>query len=504
MLLYFLFQKIHCDPFGIDPSLSEVYRQAINQANNSFTCLDQSMTIPLSSLNDGKCDCPDSSDEPGTSACLNGHFYCHNLGAKAKKIPSHQVNDGICDCCDGSDEFDNPNAQCPNICADLVTMSHDRRDSIYQKIRAGIRRKKESIKETATEFPQSQRELRELRQEQARFEHELDLLNRKKREKKKVWKWEKRAAKGVTPEMYAEKKRRKNEYINKPKKQEEVEEEPDPNGLNVPYDEDLGTIDWNVDEGIEELIFHATPRPTPIRRDNVFGRDHHHDDMHDDRKHKRENKWKEMRKSEKERTATGQEAIGFLEKARKKVQELTGKVFGGDKPKSYEEYMEVEKEIEQLSSASTDVRIQIMHLQDRFKHDLGPDNLWWPLSEKVFEKSKDGNDYKLTIFGPLMHRQTGAAWYGTAYGQFSGFNATGRTMLYEGGQMCWEGDPRRTEFYLYCGPNDKFLDMEEIDRCVYKGHFETPLVCSEEYLEWVKGLSDMDLTDYIAQWEMIE
>jgi hypothetical protein len=35
-----------------------------NQESNSFMCLDQSQTIPLSALNHGKCDCLDSSDEP--------------------------------------------------------------------------------------------------------------------------------------------------------------------------------------------------------------------------------------------------------------------------------------------------------------------------------------------------------------------------------------------------------------------------------------------------------
>ena len=211
MLLLFLFNLILSDPFGIDLALSLDYSLAINKINNSFTCLDQSMTIPLSSLNDGKCDCPDGSVEPGTSACLNGHFYCRNIGGRAKTIPSHKVNDGICDCCDGSDEFGNPNHQCTNICSKLVEMSHNSRDLIYSKIQSGIKIKEEIIKQTQSDFQQAQKEMRDLHQDLSKMEHEIDALNRIKREKYKLWKIEKRQQEGISEEMYAELKRRKKE-----------------------------------------------------------------------------------------------------------------------------------------------------------------------------------------------------------------------------------------------------------------------------------------------------
>jgi hypothetical protein len=110
----------------------------------------------------------------------------------------------------------------------------------------------------------------------------------------------------------------------------------------------------------------------------------------------------------------------------------------------------------------------------------------------------------ITIFGQLMHRQTGAARYGLCYGTFANFNEAKRILLYEGSPMCLEGPPQRTEIYLHCGPTDKFLAMEEIDRCIFRGHFEMRLVCSEEYLAWVKGMSDIDLSDFLASWEMVE
>ncbi len=64
-----------------------------------FTCLDGAATIPFSQVNDDYCDCRDGSDEPGTAACLNGHFACENLGFIVQMIPSSRVNDGICGKC---------------------------------------------------------------------------------------------------------------------------------------------------------------------------------------------------------------------------------------------------------------------------------------------------------------------------------------------------------------------------------------------------------------------
>ena len=68
-----------------------------------FVC-DGARKLPISTVNDGFCDCNDGTDEPGTSACSNSVFYCLNDGYKMTKLSSSRVDDQICDCCDGSDE----------------------------------------------------------------------------------------------------------------------------------------------------------------------------------------------------------------------------------------------------------------------------------------------------------------------------------------------------------------------------------------------------------------
>ena len=99
---------------------------------DTFSCISSpSVQLPISRLNDDFCDCPDGSDEPGTSACAHlsnlspqflgsvaydnpnislalPGFYCKNKGHQPSYVPFTSVNDGVCDydlCCDGSEEW---------------------------------------------------------------------------------------------------------------------------------------------------------------------------------------------------------------------------------------------------------------------------------------------------------------------------------------------------------------------------------------------------------------
>eukprot|EP00930_Biecheleria_cincta_P088251 TRINITY_DN77490_c0_g1_i1.p1 TRINITY_DN77490_c0_g1~~TRINITY_DN77490_c0_g1_i1.p1 ORF type:complete len:430 (-),score=72.77 TRINITY_DN77490_c0_g1_i1:232-1521(-) len=130
---------------GAPRDAQEKYAMQI-QAGAGFHCFDKSKSFEnFEVVNDDYCDCPDGSDEPGTSACagiaslaLKG-FAC--AWAKGGDVASESsvasmgslvgptgivrlgsVNDNICDCCGGEDEWDS-DVKCPNRCQELADVA---------------------------------------------------------------------------------------------------------------------------------------------------------------------------------------------------------------------------------------------------------------------------------------------------------------------------------------------------------------------------------------------
>jgi hypothetical protein len=139
MFLFIL--QIIVPPLGSSPDTWEQYKENIHNNTDTFTCLDNSTTIPLSSFNDGYVDCADGSDEPSTGANANGTFFCSNAGICPVKLLSWAVGDGVCDCCDGIDEALNPRANCTNTCANLTARRENLTTTLKGRFTKGLKRK---------------------------------------------------------------------------------------------------------------------------------------------------------------------------------------------------------------------------------------------------------------------------------------------------------------------------------------------------------------------------
>jgi len=122
---------------GVAPASHAAYTPG-----SPFRC-DGDAIIPFARVNDDWCDCADGTDEPGTSACPNGRFWCINAGYVAQGIHSSAVGDGVCDCCDGSDEGE----RCPNRCNAEAAAWHEAQQQQAELHEKGHARGQELLQE---------------------------------------------------------------------------------------------------------------------------------------------------------------------------------------------------------------------------------------------------------------------------------------------------------------------------------------------------------------------
>ncbi|KAI9833205.1 MAG: hypothetical protein M1819_003828 [Sarea resinae] len=159
-------------PRGVGPEFAKFYK-----STDAFTCISNpSIHLSVSQVNDDFCDCPDGSDEPGTSACAHlsplspaspadvldrdvnttfalPGYYCKNKGHQPSYIPFTNVNDGVCDyelCCDGSDEWQSVGGTaCEDRCKAIGKEWRAKDEQRKRALSAALKKRKELVAESS-------------------------------------------------------------------------------------------------------------------------------------------------------------------------------------------------------------------------------------------------------------------------------------------------------------------------------------------------------------------
>ncbi|KAJ3676607.1 hypothetical protein LUZ60_004019 [Juncus effusus] len=161
------------DSLGIAPQDESYYKASV------IKCKDGSKKFTKNQLNDEFCDCPDGTDEPGTSACPEGKFYCRNSGHSPLKIYSSRVNDGICDCCDGSDEYDGK-VNCSNTCWEAGKAAREKLRKKITTFKEGAIIRNKEVENAKVAFAKDEAELAKLKSEEKMLKNLVDQLKEQK------------------------------------------------------------------------------------------------------------------------------------------------------------------------------------------------------------------------------------------------------------------------------------------------------------------------------------
>ncbi|KAK1411059.1 hypothetical protein QVD17_37603 [Tagetes erecta] len=221
---------------GVAPEDEAYYKGLFT--SGTIKCKDGSKTFTKAQLNDDFCDCSDGTDEPGTSACPAGKFYCRNTGHNPVSIFSSRVNDGICDCCDGSDENDGK-IKCKNTCWEAGKVARDRLRKKITTFRDGVKIRKHEVEQAKLSAAKDEEELSRLKNEENILKGLVQQLKERKEQIEKAEEKER-----VQKEKEEKQKKEAEEAKLKEQKGEEkvnVEEQKGEEKVNVVEQEAVGS-----------------------------------------------------------------------------------------------------------------------------------------------------------------------------------------------------------------------------------------------------------------------
>ncbi|CAD5215045.1 unnamed protein product [Bursaphelenchus xylophilus] len=449
-------------PRGVPEEKASLYEE-----KEEFACLDGSKSIPFEQVNDDYCDCPDGSDEPGTSACPNGRFHCRNHGFIAMDLPSSRVNDFICDCCDGSDEWDSE-TKCPNVCEEIHSKVKAKSDEYRKMVSDGYEKRKKlaeegqkSMEEKKTELENYKKQLEDLKPVEEIKKAEKEEAENKENEAKKVEddKWDEQVKENRKADA------QKYFKIVDADGDGKITKEDFKKAVKAEADKDI------TDDHLRDLF--GEDESNAVTEDAI------HDKIHEVRK------WfkKATKPAEKpEEEADKQEEDDLLDPEpivddedydfEKKPE------YSEETKKLIEEANKKRDEYREASNQVRDVENKISDFERFLQFEYGPDQAWAPLKGQCAELDQAQYTYRVCLFEKTVQKEKSG--HEIRLGDWKEWEGDSYTFQkYGDGQTCWNGPPRSTRVVIECGLELELYEATEPNRCEYEFKLRSPAACPD-------------------------
>ncbi|KAJ3125459.1 hypothetical protein HK098_000273 [Nowakowskiella sp. JEL0407] len=454
------------------------------------------------------------SDEPGTSACNNGLFFCLNKHHVPQYIPASKVNDGICDpeCCDGSDEYLG-SVKCPNKCKELGDETRQLEEKLLKIRKTALKIKKTYVDHAKSAASSRKSQIDNLASESVSLESQLEsathqlsiaesqtpppihdrlakcadrvnsLKSRAKYLRDKFTQYESaleivRILNGVPPsaplrdeptmvgvfekvQLFVDTYGIADPYMGEP-----IESEDDEFYLDNESDKLSVADDGNLEacESSDSKLTECLSRTAQVSLNsfksgvsNIVG-------------------WPGYKK-----------ILPFLKSG-------GGETGSGSDEGSAGDLVSVERaraKVSAIESRKREVDDKLKDLRTRDGMDFGPNGVWEMLYQKCFNYVIGEYKYEVCMLDKAAQKSVDND-YGPSLGTFSKWGDRDntlegpekyKTMVYEFGEQCWNGPQRSLQVSLECGTENQIFSVSEPSKCVYNMKMKSPAVCDGDIEE---------------------
>lgn len=116
-------------------------------------------------------------------------------------------------------------------------------------------------------------------------------------------------------------------------------------------------------------------------------------------------------------------------------------------------------------------------LETKIGRTYGPDDAYAQLEGRCVEAHVDKYVYRVCPFHQVEQLENG---HGPRLGSWKGFDESGEHMIFDNGDVCWQGPNRSMTVRIRCGATETLTKVAEPSRCEYTAEMTTPAACSEE------------------------